>query len=195
MDVKKWIVSPLRLSHHPLCDNFSNHVFVIRGKKFCRGCTMFYPSLVLGGLVAFVLQFHLLPTITLGIVMTVLLLPTVVAQLFKLPRPMRDVSKAILGMDSGLGILVITFHPDLWARIAVILVAVPMIMIVETVRQKRDFNTCQRCPEFPNRLTYQCSGLKMVGNRMKIADLVLEQEEIPDLLAVNTDHKMRFNDI
>lgn len=34
---------PLVLSHHPLCGRFEEHVYVLRGRKVCRGCVTVYP--------------------------------------------------------------------------------------------------------------------------------------------------------
>lgn len=38
---------PLFLSHHPNCDNFSDHVYHIGKYKLCIGCFTFYPTIIL----------------------------------------------------------------------------------------------------------------------------------------------------
>ena len=37
---------PYLISHHPNCDKYEEHVFKIRGKKFCIGCFIGYPTAV-----------------------------------------------------------------------------------------------------------------------------------------------------
>ncbi len=48
---------PILLSHHPLCETFSNsnHTFQIKGIKFCIGCFITYPTALI---------FYLLGTVT-----------------------------------------------------------------------------------------------------------------------------------
>jgi hypothetical protein len=37
---------PIVLAHHPLCGRFEEHVFVLRGRKVCRGCVTAYPAAI-----------------------------------------------------------------------------------------------------------------------------------------------------
>ena len=52
-DLKTRILGPYRISHHPLCDNFNEHVYQIRGRKICRGCTMQYSGIIFAFLLVF----------------------------------------------------------------------------------------------------------------------------------------------
>ena len=147
MNIKNWVNDPLKWSHHPVCVPFSNHVFKIRGKELCRGCTMFYSSFITGFAFSIILGLYQWNAILLGSLMALLLLPLVLAQVVKLPRRIRDMTKAFLGFNAGLGVLAILLHPDLLVKAIIILVAIPMIIIVEQVRSKRDFSitiTCMR---------------------------------------------------
>ncbi len=179
--VNKWITDPLKFAHHPLCETFSNHVFIIRGRKLCRGCTMFYPSLVIGTILSLIFGIFQLPTILLAALMTALLLPTMVSLIISLPRPIRDANKAILGLDSGIGVTVVLLHPVIIVKVIVLLVAIPSAVILEKVRKNRDLKTCKICPEYQQRMSLECSGFKVVGNRVKIVDLV-SQPMLPDPL-------------
>ncbi len=189
----RWINDPVKFVHHPLCDNFTSHVFVIRGHKLCRGCTMFYPSLAVSIILSFLLGIYQWDAIPLGIMMTVLLIPTILSFFFSFPRPVRDINKSILGLDSGVGVIVVLFHPQLWVKVVVIMVAIPSIVILEKIRGQRDLATCKKCPEYSRRKDLECSGFNVVGNRIKVADIMV-QSVIPDPLQ-NTSTVTSFEDL
>ena len=126
--------------------------------------------------------------------MIIFSLPTGISILFHLPRTMRDMNKAILGMNTGLAITVILLHPELWVKIIVIIVMVPSAWYVEKHRSKRNNKICMNCLELKERSSYKCSGLQLVGNRLQLIHLIA-QSQLPDPFQNTRQKVKKFDDL
>jgi predicted neutral ceramidase superfamily lipid hydrolase len=67
-------LKPIRLSHHPNCEEFNNHTIKIGKKKFCIGCFIGYPSAIIGVISIYFLNlFYILDSKLLFIIAIVLM--------------------------------------------------------------------------------------------------------------------------
>jgi hypothetical protein len=111
---------PRVFAHHPDHPAFADHCFRVGGLALCRGCVMGAIGLV-AGLVAW-------PTGWLGrftdaetaVVFVALVLPTVVTSLVQLPRPVKDVSRGLLGFVTA-SAFAFLFVTDSWLARGVVL--------------------------------------------------------------------------
>lgn len=186
MHAKTWVIAPLRWSHHPKCSYFEDHVFIIRGRKFCRGCTCFYPSLLISLLVSVVFQVYSLESYLLIPLLTLMLVPTLLSFRFTFPRLLKDMNKSLLGINTGLAFAVILLNPDLLVKAIVIVVLVPSAWYVEKRRERKNLAVCESCPQFEQMFTYSCDGYREVGDRMQISRVV-SQSTIPDPLSQSSE--------
>ncbi len=90
---------PYLFAHHPAGKAFREHVWRIRGLYFCKGCMMTAAGLVLG----IVFQattgwLGALDTAEVAIVFVLLLIPTIISHALDLPRPLKHVSRLLLGV-------------------------------------------------------------------------------------------------
>ncbi len=105
---------PYVFSHHPPGPCFREHVWKVRGLYVCKGCVV-----TLAGMVAGVLLYAAtgwlgrIGVTEAAVVFVLLLLPSVMAHVFDLPRPVKHVSRFLLGVLL-VSAFVMLFVTDSW---------------------------------------------------------------------------------
>ena len=137
---------PMVLSHHPLCGRFDDHVFVLRGRKVCRGCATAYPVAI----VALLTLMAVWPLPYDG-----LFFLSVVAFILNLGRflvrrrIMTDILfNSLLGVSLAAVIASALTAPS-GERTVIAAVAVFVFIAFNLLKGYRMFSTCRRCPSSP----------------------------------------------
>ena len=191
--INRWIDGPFRVSHHPLCEPFHNHTLKLFNKDVCRGCLFWYPGIIIGILSIFALNVYSTDKFILGLIMFGLVLPTIMQLKFTIPRPIKDVARLLLGISTGLTILIIFGYPDLFVRLIVLMVFIVIYVPLTIVRNKRNESVCLVCPEYPLRSELKCDGYKVKRQRIAIANtqLIIGISDINEV----SDNIKSFDDI
>jgi hypothetical protein len=133
--------NPRLFAHHPDHPAFQEHVWCYRGLSFCKGCTVTFGGIVFGGILYFSTGWlKWFSEIQIGFIFLGLLLPSVVSSLFNFPRPVKHVSRFLLGILLT-SVVIMVFVTDSWAvRLAII----GAFLVVRTPlerKRKRDNET------------------------------------------------------
>ena len=101
-----------------------------------------------------------------------LLIPTLIALPLELPRRFRDIGRGMLGLDTGLAILVTIFpgNPLWYVRVIVLIVFAGIFLPLTSLRNDKNESICQNCPQYSLRSSNSCSGFKILRSRRAIAD-------------------------
>ncbi|MBD3256447.1 MAG: hypothetical protein GF383_15220 [Candidatus Lokiarchaeota archaeon] len=96
-------LKPLLLSHHPVCDKFSNHVITIGKKKLCIGCFIGYPSTIIGIIILYFSDLINILDRTLFLSIGTLLLSTFILSLLNLAeiKIVKIIQKICLGLGAA----------------------------------------------------------------------------------------------
>ncbi len=111
---------PHLFAHHPEGPAFREHVWMLGGLYFCKGCVMTFAGMVAGG--ALFLVYPWLRHVTdaqAGLAFTALLAPSVLTALLEPPRPFRHAARFLLGVLMVSAFLFL-FVTDSWLVRAVI---------------------------------------------------------------------------
>lgn len=140
---------PILLSHHPLCGKFDDHVFKIRGRHVCIGCTTVYPSAVVAAVILIVSG-----QTSFGIVFPVALLSFAVNLTRLLVRSHRFsvLFNACLGVSLSASILS-AFHAPEGLQLPIIIVGLSVAFSFSLLKGYRVFAVCKSCErygEFPS---------------------------------------------
>ena len=193
--LSKWIDGPFRITHHPLCTPFEGHTLHIFNRDVCRGCLFWYPGIFTGIIGGLLLGLYTLAKIPLAILMFALIVPTLLQLILSLPHPVKDAARFLLGLSTGLTLIVGIFpgYPDLLARAIVLIVYAIVFIPLTIVRNNRNEDVCKSCPELSLRSDLRCSGYKITRERTAIANTQLSLG-ISDINQINLEVKS-FDDI
>lgn len=150
----------LIFSHHPLCDNYNEHVITIRGRKYCKGCMFTYPAMaiaLLSGIFISVVQdfsyfeFLILALIGLSI------------SLFRL-LPINSKTLSIffrinLGLSLGFGWLSILFAPGIIHSVLIFSMFAMIHGIIVFYKWGKFLKPCEKCEDYPN--FPKCTGFNI----------------------------------
>lgn len=140
---------PIILSHHPLCGRFDDHVFKVRGRSVCIGCSTVYPSALVTALV--LLGVGPVPFSTVIAIALSSFAVNLLRFLVKGHR-LSVLFNAGLGMSVGAALFSAVYaSEDL--RLVVVLVAIAVGAVFSLLKGYRVFATCKSCehyPEFPS---------------------------------------------
>ncbi len=174
MTVKKslynHILGPYRISHHPLCKNFKEHVFIIREHKVCRGCVMQYSGILLA-LVFLICGTYLgwwfrLNEIQIGLILYLLIIPTFFNSFLIKNRLLKDFTRLFLGIAFLIAIVLMIFTPILLIKLWILINFIPGYIYLNKKREKNNLKICSTCNEFqkiPN-----CEGYQIYSDRESI---------------------------
>ena len=141
------LISMQYLAHHPLCNKFKNHVFVIGSLFLCVGCT----SLLLG-FISFTILFFILQDIFLArplILASVATAGVFIALVQVLLRPSNKWIKALfrialgIGLGSFTGLIVLV--PNWGLKIGLFLFLLPGVYLYNILRGLSPYIECERC--------------------------------------------------
>ncbi|MHA1978789.1 MAG: hypothetical protein ACW98I_17945 [Candidatus Hodarchaeales archaeon] len=188
-DLKTRILGPYRISHHPLCDNFGEHTYLIRGRKVCRGCTMQYSGMVLAFLLVILGS---LPIINywaawnefqIGILLYFLIFPTILTAFVIKNRKLKDIARLLLGMAFSVAFLLFIFTPNLFVKGFIIINFLPGYFYLQKRREHKNNEICEECNEYEH--FPHCSGYQIYDDREKIFLSQVQQGGIKDPFALS----------
>lgn len=166
---------PYRLAHHPLCSKFDDHVYIIKGKKVCRGCVNMYSGFLVGLIVDPILVVFL--NINFWIAFAInwgLFLFTPISIFLKLPRVIKDFSRFLLGfalVNSVITVvlsLVQMIEDFKWGALAVLIITTLVYYFSRKyftiLRDKRNEEVCRNCEQFYHP---RCEGMSSFPDASK----------------------------
>lgn len=164
------ILGPYRISHHPFCDHFNDHIYVFRGTKICRGCVMQYSGIIFS---FFVIMFgnlfgwwHGLTDIQVGLVLYVLICPTILTAFLIENRKIKDIARFSLGASLSLAFTQFIFTPNWLIKGWILLNFIPGYIYLNQKRAKSNNEVCSQCKE--NEKMPYCTGFQIYADREKI---------------------------
>jgi len=180
------ILGPYRLSHHPLCDNFKDHVYIIRGRKVCRGCTMQYSGMLLAFIIIIIGNilslFKNFTELQIGIILYCLIIPTFLTSFLIQNRKVKDMARFLLGMSFTLAIIIFIFTPNLIVKGWILINFIPGYLYLNKRRKMKNEEECVKCSEYEN--SPYCPGFQVYADRENIFYSQLKQGGIKDPFAL-----------
>ncbi|MFQ5981091.1 MAG: hypothetical protein ACE5OZ_23365 [Candidatus Heimdallarchaeota archaeon] len=184
--LQRRILGPYRLSHHPLCDNFSEHIYFIRGKKICRGCTMQYSGMAAALLIiglGFVFGWWSgLTGWELAPILYFMIVPTFLTAFLVKNRLMKDISRFLLGMAFTTAFVMLILDPDWLVKGIILIHFIPGYIYLKRRRSQQNEDICTHCVEYPT--MPHCSGYQVYADRERIFVSQAVQGGIQDPFAV-----------
>ncbi len=172
---EKWVLSPYRLAHHPLCTKFDDHVYTIKGRKVCRGCLNLYSGMIFGLILAPIVVFVLHISFWIAFIATnSMFILTPISAFLKPPRWFKDISRFLLGIamiSAGLSVILaiveLTKGMD-WGAFAVIIITLSVYFgsraYFTRFRDRKNEQVCRNCEQFYHP---RCEGMRSVVDKVK----------------------------
>ncbi len=188
-NLSRRILGPYRLSHHPLCENFNSHVYYFKRNKICRGCTMQY----LGIFVAFLIivlenlfdVVSLSSDVQIGVLLYLLIIPTIITTFLVKNRKMKDLSRFLLGMSFTIAFLLLIFGPNLLIKVWILINFVLGYLYLNKRRADQNEQVCQQCREYPTRP--YCSGYQIYAEREELVRTQIHLGGVKDPFSLPPD--------
>lgn len=171
-DLRRRILGPYRLSHHPLCTNYSEHVYIIRGRKVCRGCLMQYSGMISSFIIVTMGNLPIfkwwtgLTEIQVGLVLYAMVIPTLITTFLLDNREIKDVARFLLGASFTIAFIQLIFTPDFLIKGWILINFVPGYIYLNKTRSMKNSDICSACNEF-NQMPY-CSGYQVYSDRENV---------------------------
>ena len=183
------ILGPYRISHHPFCSNFKDHVYNIYGKKVCRGCLMQYSGMTTSFIVIafghFLGWWTGLTEIQVGLVLYFLIFPTIITAFLVNNRKIKDVARFLLGTSFTLAFTLLIFTPNWVIKGWILLHFIPGYIYLNRRRAEKNNEVCSQCVEY-NKMP-NCTGYQIYSDREKIFLTQAFQGGIRDPFALPPD--------
>jgi len=164
-----YVMKPLMLSHHPICEYYDEHTFRLFGRDFCIGCFIGYPSaiitLLIGYFTGLFSQFNGTELFTIGIIFCCSYFLSIFG--FTERKKIKITSKILIGMGSAFVIAsIMTINTEIWLRLLIVLIFSQSIMSVMGIkRQKEMKRICNTC-EYQNNRNI-CPGMGVIQRNMR----------------------------
>ena len=188
-DLKTRILGPYRTSHHPLCDNFIEHTYLIRGRKVCRGCAMQYSGMVLAFLLVILVSLPIInfwPEMSefqIGVLLYFLIFPTILTAFVIKNRIFKDFARLLLGVAFSLAFLLFLFTSNLFVKGFIFINFLPGYIYLQKCREHKNNEICKECNEYEH--FPHCSGYQIYDDREKIFISQVQQGGIKDPFALS----------
>lgn len=170
---ERWLLYPYRLAHHPLCSEFKDHVYIIRGAEVCRGCVNMYSGVLLGLILMPIFDVVLNMNYWMAFALNWgLYLFTPISVFLHPPRVVKDFSRMLLGVaiPNSFNIIVLSiiklstgFN---WGAFIMLLVTLLTYYFsrkyFSKLRDKRNEQVCRNCDQFYNP---RCEGMRKSADR------------------------------
>lgn len=183
------ILGPYRISHHPLCSNFEEHIYLIKDRKVCRGCVMQYSGMIISFLILWggylIGLWYGLTEIQVGFILYLLIIPTFLTAFIVKTRQIKDIARFLLGASFMLALLLLVFTPDWIIKVWILLNFIPGYIYLNKRRAKRNNEICSTCQERHN-IPF-CSGYQIYTDREKIFMSQAIRGGIKDPFALSPD--------
>ncbi|MHA1166186.1 MAG: hypothetical protein ACTSP4_11820 [Candidatus Hodarchaeales archaeon] len=168
-ELSRKILGPYRISHHPLCDEFHDHVYVIRGIKVCRGCVMQYSGMISALtvlIIGFLAGWTGLTEIQYGVILYLLIIPTFVTAFVLENRLFKDIARFLLGSSFTIALLLLVFTPDWLIKGWIVINFAPGYWYLNKRREKRNNEICRGCSDYSK--IPDCPGYQILADRERI---------------------------
>ncbi|MFX1282848.1 MAG: hypothetical protein ACFFB5_04300 [Promethearchaeota archaeon] len=188
-NLERRILGPYRISHHPFCDHFKDHIYIIRGTKVCRGCVMQYSGMIFTFIIisiGYLLGWwYGLTEIQVGLVLYALVFPTVLTAFLIENRKIKDIARFLLGISFSLAFIQFIFTPNWLIKGWILLNFIPGYIYLNHRRAKSNNEVCNQCEE-NDKMPY-CTGFQIYTDREKIFLAQAVQGGIHDPFALQPD--------
>lgn len=129
-------------SHHPLCSQFRDHVYNVKGFWVCKGCGVTYPTSIFSFIIAFLIGLKL----TIAVELTALLLfISLTISLLDLLLEIGMIKRIVLGLFSGMFFFSLISYGDLVIFLQGILMFYLILMPLTFLRYYRMKKICNEC--------------------------------------------------
>ncbi len=185
------ILGPYRLSHHPLCDNFHDHIYLLWDKKVCRGCLMQYSGMFLSFIIIVIGNlpnfkwWEGLSEYQVGIVLYIMILPTIFTGFLFPNRRAKDIARFLLGASFTLAFVQLIFTPNWLIKGWILINFIPGYVYLNRRRASKNSEVCESCYEY-NKMPY-CSGFQVYTDRENVFLKQAIQGGIQDPFALSPD--------
>ena len=170
---EKWLLYPYRLAHHPLCSQFKDHVYIIRGMEVCRGCVNMYSGVLLGLILIPIFDIFLHMNYWMAFALNWgLYLFTPISVFLHPPRVVKDFSRMLLGVaiPNTFNIIVLSIIKLTtgfnWGALIILIVTALLYYFsrkyFSKLRDRRNEEVCRNCDQFYNP---RCEGMKKSADR------------------------------
>lgn len=147
-------------AHHPLCDNYGDQVFKIKGIYLCQGCTLTYIGIILGVMSSFALTLSL-SNLEWSIIGIGILISLFIIEFLKLnKRIIKRLIRFVTGLGLGGFFWVLISSTNIIAPVIALLlsfIGYKVFKIIRSSQLKED--KCLHCSEFKQGKI--CSGLAL----------------------------------
>lgn len=164
-----YVMRPLMLSHHPICEEYEDHSFRMFGRDFCIGCFIGYPSaaimLIFGYLSGLFSLFEGTSLSLIGIVFCSSYILSIVGLTKR--KPIKILSKVSIGIGSAFVIAAIMTIPILiYLRLFIVLIFTQIVTAIMGLKRQKEMNKiCNAC-EYQNNRNI-CPGMGLIQQNMK----------------------------
>ena len=137
---------PIILSHHPLCGKFEDHMFMVRGRHVCIGCTTVYPSAAVMVAALFLIGIDSFS------ILTAAALALFAANLVRFvihDRLVRIACNIFLGASVGAALFSAVYSPE-DLKLVVIAAGLAVAVGFSYLKGRRVFTTCRACESYGN---------------------------------------------
>ncbi len=130
---------PHIFSHHPPDSCFRNHVWKIKGLYFCKGCLVTLIGMLAGALLAALTGWPgRMAVVEVAGLFILMLAPTLITHVFDLSRPLKHISRFLLGIVM-VSALIMLFVTDSWA-VRLLIVGTYLAIKVPLARKRARMN-------------------------------------------------------
>jgi len=178
------------LAHHPLCDNYRSHVYIIAGRKICRGCLCQYTGVIAGMIIPFIVilldWWTGMTDIQIGVILYILITPSVFTGLLDTEkRKFKDVARFLLGVAFTWSFILLIVTSNNIVRLWILVNFIPGAIFFSYLRGRRNEKTCQQCTEISDRP--YCSGL---GDYSRALDVIYPENK-QEMIIITSSLEMR----
>ena len=158
---------PIMLSHHPNCDEFSDHVYHLGKRRFCIGCFTFYPVAIITIIVTLLfVERSAFNLVSMYLISFIFFLPIIlnVVGLTKY-RFLKIFSKASNGIGVGLHLVSVFLLPfPIIIKILTLLEINFFVGAIAYIRSNRIKKDCISCEYQGN--WDDCPGMKIIRDKL-----------------------------
>ncbi len=158
---------PIMLSHHPNCDEFSNHVYHLGKQRLCIGCFTFYPVIIITIILTLLfVDLTIYNLIDMYLISFVFFIPIIlsVVGLTKY-RFLKISTKASNGIGVGLHLVSVFLLPlPLIIKIFTLFQINFLVGAIAYIRSKRIKKDCIKCDYQGN--WDDCPGMKNIRDKL-----------------------------
>ena len=158
---------PIMLSHHPNCDEFSDHVYHLGKRRLCIGCFTFYPVIIITIVLSLLfVDLNIYNLIIMYLISFIFFIPIILSVVgLTRSRFLKIFSKASNGIGVGLHLVSVFLLPfPLIIKILTLLNVNFLIGAIAYIRANRIKKDCSTCDYQGN--WDDCPGMKTIRDKL-----------------------------